>query len=1256
MHSSPAEAQAFRSVRVFVSSTFRDMQAERDELIKRVFPQLRRLCESRGVAWAEVDLRWGVTDEQKAEGAALPICFTEIDRCRPYFLALLGQRYGWIPDALPPTLTARLPWLAGLAGASVTEMEILHGALNHPAAAGHAFFYARDPAWVRTRTPEEQAILREIERDDEIATLGARGAAAAAAARGDRLDGLKRKVRESGWPMWQYPDPTALGARVLADFTAMIDDLFPAAAVPDALMRDADAHRAFGLAQTRGLVERPAVADRLEALAAGQGPPIVLAGEPGAGASSIASAWLAGWRAVHPADAIIEHHVGATAESSEWTAMAVRLVAELSRQHAFEGEPVAPPPDARGTRAALFEAIVRAGSSSRRTVILVDGADLLTDIDGAPDLTWLPAVVPPSVRVVVAAGGTRPVDAAQRRGWTVVSVPPLDEAERRDVTRVFLGRYGKNLDTVHVERLVSAPSTGNALFLRTLLDELRQYGDHFTIGQLVEHYLGANTLDELLGLVLARYERDFERDRPGLVRDSMRALWAARRGLTEPELLDCLGDVAGGGDPVPHAVWSPLVLAAEAGLVTQAGRLVFATEPHRRAVERRYLQTDDDRRTAHGALARTFAVYPPGPRVVDELPWQQLGAGDVDGLVATISDLQFVDLAYRQGYTDLRQLWARAEQAGRRIVDGYRSIVDDPSINPEMAWEVARLVTDAGYPVEAARLHRYLVERYRLGGDEGAARRLPSALVNLGAALMGQGELVAAEPPLQEAIDLSRGRNDLAVLQAAIGNLALCRRDRGDLEGALPLFAEEEAICRRTGDSNGLQASLGNRSQLLRQRGDYAEALALLREQEELCRSIGDAVGVARALAGQAAVLGDLGNPTEALSRFAAYRALCEELGDLRGVAEASISEVNTLRQLGRREDAGRRAAAAEALIRRLSDEPLLARILDAQARSAIEEGRWEDGRRLASEAVLTARSSGAPAALVLALGMLGTARRELGDLEGARAAHVEEEATAEGLRDTAGVATARVNLASVDVAGGDMHAALARYAQAEPVLRSLGLHMTLVPLYTNRAQVHVHLGNTSAAIDDLVAAGRSAAAAGLLVQSRDLLTRAVTMLYAAARPEDAAPVWGSLAEVCSALGDEAGLQRAIGEQALAALGRGDLALAATLLDRQEAICRRIADHVGLAACIGNRAILLRQKGDLAGSLTCLDEQLELTKASGNSQGYLFATANRGEVLGAMGRVSEGLAALKEARGIAASLGLTPMAHQIDQLMAALKA
>ena len=41
MFSHPQQAIDHREIRIFISSTFRDMQAERGELILRVFPQLR---------------------------------------------------------------------------------------------------------------------------------------------------------------------------------------------------------------------------------------------------------------------------------------------------------------------------------------------------------------------------------------------------------------------------------------------------------------------------------------------------------------------------------------------------------------------------------------------------------------------------------------------------------------------------------------------------------------------------------------------------------------------------------------------------------------------------------------------------------------------------------------------------------------------------------------------------------------------------------------------------------------------------------------------------------------------------------------------------------------------------------------------------------------------------------------------------------------------------------------------------------------
>ena len=100
-----------RAVRLFVSSTFRDFVAERDRLARFAFPALRRLCEERAVVFTDVDLRWGITEEQAEKGEVLPVCLAEIDSSRPFFLGLLGERYGWVPEHIAEELVESQPWL-----------------------------------------------------------------------------------------------------------------------------------------------------------------------------------------------------------------------------------------------------------------------------------------------------------------------------------------------------------------------------------------------------------------------------------------------------------------------------------------------------------------------------------------------------------------------------------------------------------------------------------------------------------------------------------------------------------------------------------------------------------------------------------------------------------------------------------------------------------------------------------------------------------------------------------------------------------------------------------------------------------------------------------------------------------------------------------------------------------------------------------------------------------------------------------------
>jgi NACHT domain- and WD repeat-containing protein len=116
-----------RTFRVFLSSTFNDLELEREAFRERVVPSLRRLCRGNGADFQAVDLRWGISGKADLDQRTMQICLTEVRRClsvtpRPNFVVLLGDRYGWrpVPAELPAPLFERL-----LVHASSTGIALL---------------------------------------------------------------------------------------------------------------------------------------------------------------------------------------------------------------------------------------------------------------------------------------------------------------------------------------------------------------------------------------------------------------------------------------------------------------------------------------------------------------------------------------------------------------------------------------------------------------------------------------------------------------------------------------------------------------------------------------------------------------------------------------------------------------------------------------------------------------------------------------------------------------------------------------------------------------------------------------------------------------------------------------------------------------------------------------------------------------------------------------------------------------------------
>ncbi|XP_067906172.1 NACHT domain- and WD repeat-containing protein 1 [Heterodontus francisci] len=89
-------------VRVFISSTFADMNMERDVLLDKAYPEVQAFCQKLGLVFEVVDMRWGVPNTLTADHMSTELCLREIESCQrmslgPTFIALVGNRYGYRP-------------------------------------------------------------------------------------------------------------------------------------------------------------------------------------------------------------------------------------------------------------------------------------------------------------------------------------------------------------------------------------------------------------------------------------------------------------------------------------------------------------------------------------------------------------------------------------------------------------------------------------------------------------------------------------------------------------------------------------------------------------------------------------------------------------------------------------------------------------------------------------------------------------------------------------------------------------------------------------------------------------------------------------------------------------------------------------------------------------------------------------------------------------------------------------------------------
>jgi len=891
--------QIWNTVRIFISSTFRDMHAERDYLVKVVFPELRERCAKRKLHLIDIDLRWGITEEEAEQGKVLELILDEVEKSRPFFIGILGERYGSIPDNIPDDTVFAHPWLENYPEHSFTALEIVHGVLNNPELATRSFFYFRDPQFI-SKVPEDL-------RDDFIAENSESA---------NKLANLKDEIRSSeisvieNYPCrWDDSKESLVhleifGRQVLENLWIAISEDYPKnAPKSDPLIIERQMHEAFAEEQSHLYIGRVEETKLLtEHVNSTDKQPVVITGESGSGKSAFLATWYKQYVEKHPDDYVLAYFIGASPDSTNHMRL-LRIMCQELASH-FNLEDKLSKDDTKLSE--TFMSLLLVVSKDRRIVILLDAFDQLSNKEGSHGLGWLLNYLPTSVSLVVSNLEGNSLDVLRRHNAKEIPLQQLTIDEQRQIVHAQLNEWGRKLNEQQISTLLAHPGVKNPLYLRVALEELRQFGSYEQLTERIE--ILAPDVSSLFNQILERLEDDHGRE---FVKEAFSLLGCSRYGLSENELLELLHRK--GEEQLPPVLWTRLYRSIKAYMV-QRGELVSFFHRHfADAVTARYLVNEN----RHAKLASYFEQSPL-ERKLDEYPYQLQNAEEWESLAELLSDLDYFEYALDKGYKYKwigywrslkghfepgtcyqKAIMKMQKHIGETLIvsnvwNNIGSFLDDMSLysdalyfkehalkinikkfNPQSA-NYARLISDLGMIYwgqgkyeDAEALHKQALKiREKTLGPEHT--NVATSLANLALVYHSQGKYTEAEALLKRALKIyekSLGPEHTNVA-TSLANLALVYHSQGKYTEAEPLLKRALKIYEKSlGPEHPYVAgSLNTLAELYDSQGKYTEAEPLSKKALKICeKSLGpEHPHVATSLNNLALVYHSQGKYTEA--------------------------------------------------------------------------------------------------------------------------------------------------------------------------------------------------------------------------------------------------------------------------------------------------------------------------------------------------------------------------------------------------------
>jgi len=600
----------WRTFPIFISSTFADMQAERDHLKNIVFPLVEEELQKRRIKLEIVDLRWGVdttsmAQEDEREANVLKVCLDEIRRCRPFFIGLLGDRYGWVPplERMKTALVGE-KHITPEKGKSVTDLEIEFGVLASQEQLVRSVFYFREPLPYETFSKKKAAMFSD-EYNNELSGAEKKERKSALEKLKTNIINhfsakkLENKVKTYNGT-WNAEKEKLTGLETWGDivYTDILAECENHAKdtwdkVPQNWQEQELALLdAFIETNTTTFCGRKPLLENLKQHLLTDNTSnwgLVLTGESGSGKSAVFSmvtkmmqerkdcfilAHSAGLspRAKSVADLLriwnkqLADRLGIEEESTDETKSADDLTSRLTGEQRKE---TTTPIEKLQEK---FLELLQMASAKKHVVLLIDALDRFEPTARAQHLSWLPSVMPQNVRVLCTAITSTEKNAVQyHKGLKAKSIDVFSTADAKEMLDALCLRQHKSLPA-KIEKIIldkkradSQSATASPLWLSLAVNMLMaiDHDDFEKMSQLegrgdqqIESYMVAmaNGFDPLPGPLFLSLK-----SKAGLLfGDSFTAavfnyLAISRNGLREKDLEKIL--------PATNIAWDPLKFA-----------------------------------------------------------------------------------------------------------------------------------------------------------------------------------------------------------------------------------------------------------------------------------------------------------------------------------------------------------------------------------------------------------------------------------------------------------------------------------------------------------------------------------------------------------------------------------------------------------------------------------------------------------------------------------------------------------------------